>query len=598
MKVEPEYKSFGELFNETNVFITPKYQRDYSWGFEQIEQFCGDIDNAIKQKDTGHSPEHFFGGVVCAQKRGVGNRKVDNILVDGQQRLSTVIILFSILKSKLENIVVEGDDLEFKESLLEDVEKYLHCKERVNRENIRHDRIKIGNSDNDYFQALVACQPIAESRDSHKLMRDAKNSIEQFLEVNVFNSTSVAGLLDSVDSLISLFKESFLLIHIITTSIDDAYKLFMVLNDRGINLTEGELLKAHTLGTHSETDPFVIQMAHAWDEILKFDANSVSDYLRWSLIMLTGNHVTASEVLDKYRDVYFTSNLSLEQKAEKVIKLRDCVCRLNVLSKAEWPYQNISNQGLIWHKMKLDWLINRLKHTHSMPVLLAASFANEITFKNIVNELCKFFIRYKVISSFHAGIFSNMYSNLALNIYGNPNTYQISQLHGEFRNVLNSKDPSDLVFKAGIRSLQYKRSGDNKPLKYLMVYIEENWRWLTNGNGNGSIAQRLRQEDHTRVFDFNNTTLEHLYPYSAREADRDIQLEEVKNSIGNLVLLDPNTNSSNADMPFSEKVQTFQPGNTGIGIHTHICQKTSWTEDEVEELTLMYLDYASRVFSF
>lgn len=56
MRVQPEYKSFGELFNEDNVFETPKYQRDYSWETEQISQFCKDIDEALyhRKKRINH----------------------------------------------------------------------------------------------------------------------------------------------------------------------------------------------------------------------------------------------------------------------------------------------------------------------------------------------------------------------------------------------------------------------------------------------------------------------------------------------------------------------------------------------------------------
>ena len=64
MQVRPEYKSFGELFSENNVFFTPKYQRDYSWESEQIEQFCGDIKNALNLEALGQHTQHFFGGIV------------------------------------------------------------------------------------------------------------------------------------------------------------------------------------------------------------------------------------------------------------------------------------------------------------------------------------------------------------------------------------------------------------------------------------------------------------------------------------------------------------------------------------------------------
>lgn len=62
MHVEPQYKSFGELFRENNVFFTPFYQRDYSWEDEQINQFCIDVKYALTKRQKNLPCEHFFGG--------------------------------------------------------------------------------------------------------------------------------------------------------------------------------------------------------------------------------------------------------------------------------------------------------------------------------------------------------------------------------------------------------------------------------------------------------------------------------------------------------------------------------------------------------
>lgn len=60
MNVKPDYMSFGELFKNNNVFYTPKYQRDYSWEDEQIEQFCNDIKDALDKKNSRKKLRAFF----------------------------------------------------------------------------------------------------------------------------------------------------------------------------------------------------------------------------------------------------------------------------------------------------------------------------------------------------------------------------------------------------------------------------------------------------------------------------------------------------------------------------------------------------------
>lgn len=130
MNVTPEYKSFGELFQQNNVFATPKYQRDYSWEDEQIDQFCEDVRNALETINDKN--EHFFGGIVCAQNAGVGNRKIDNLLVDGQQRLSTIILFFSVIERLLNSFECGDEDEIFRSELVAQIQKYLVFEERIN----------------------------------------------------------------------------------------------------------------------------------------------------------------------------------------------------------------------------------------------------------------------------------------------------------------------------------------------------------------------------------------------------------------------------------------------------------------------------------
>ena len=372
MKVKPEYKSFGELFKENNVFYTPKYQRDYSWESEQIAQFCSDIENALDEQKDGKVSQHFFGGIVCAQEEGVGNRKIDNMLVDGQQRLTTIVIFFSVIKAILEKIEGDEKDIEFRDALLAEIQKYLTFEERVQRDKVSHLRIRIGNADNEFFQATINGAKINKTRDSHKLIWNAKETFERFLNADLFEGKHQSECLEIVDSIIKLFEESFLLIHIISTTVDDAYKLFMVLNDRGINLTEGELLKAHTIGNFDENDPFVIQMTNDWDSILANDAQSVSDFLRWTITMVTGEHITSTKILDKYKEDFLTIQLSSKEMAENVRFLKNACDKLKLISDAEWPFEE-SGTTSQFHKNKLDWLIKKLKHTHSMPLLCKRS---------------------------------------------------------------------------------------------------------------------------------------------------------------------------------------------------------------------------------
>ncbi|WP_049294604.1 DUF262 domain-containing protein [Franconibacter helveticus] len=595
MNVKPEYMSFGELFKNSNIFYTPTYQRDYSWEDEQIEQFCGDIQDALMKKKTNKSCEHFFGGVVCAQEKTFGgHRRIENLLVDGQQRLSTIVLFFSVIREVIDDLHCgEDKDIQYREMISKDIYKYFYLDERENREIKKHVRIKIGKADNEFYQSLIESNPLKPIRNSHELMLKAKKNFHCFIKDNLFKNKNISECLEIVDDIVKLFEESFLVIHIVTTSIDDAYKLFTVLNDRGINLTEGELLKAYTIGVCSGNASYQRSISDNWDAILKHPSKKVTDYLRWILIMLTGNNVTASSVLEEYKKTIFSESTNKAEINETVAFIRECVEKLEYISNGEWPFESDANNK--WHKSKLDLLINRLKHLHAMPLLLGASFSSENNFKNIVNETCKFFIRCKMISDLHASIFSKLYATLALRMHKERDRFEIANLHQAFNTTLIDKDPEDVKFISNVRGLVYQRKGDNKPIKCLLMTIQENWGWL-NQPCKGNSLNRLKREDQSVIFDFNSMTLEHIYPYSALQVDKDINMEKVKNNIGNIVLLDPSRNQKNENNSFNYKKTAFE--NTGIGIHLWISEQAEWTEECVKKLTDIYVDAATKVFSF
>ncbi|MBD2792565.1 DUF262 domain-containing protein [Xenorhabdus szentirmaii] len=594
MNVKPEYMSFGELFKNNNIFYTPPYQRDYSWEEEQIEQFCSDIKESLSKKSQRKNFEHFFGGVVCAQENSLGgNRGIENLLVDGQQRLSTIVLFFSVVRAVLNDLECKNEtDNEYRKMISNDIYKYFIFEEREHREINKRVRVSIGQADNDFYQGVIEGPRLESTRNSHNLILNAEKYFHELFINDLFLQKDTSECLEILDEIVKLFEESFLVIHIVTNSIDEAYKLFTVLNDRGINLTEGELLKAHTIGMCGKSTPYTRKITDDWDIILKHPPKKVTDYLRWIIIMIVGKNVKSSSVLEEYKHSFLEESLSLDELAKRVGFIRKCVDKLEYISEGEWPFDDESKN---WNKGKLDLLINKLKHKFAMPLLLAASFSDPREFKNIVNETYKFFIRYKMISSLHASLFSTLYSALAKKIYSTRDRFSIKELHDEFNKVIEQKDPDDMNFINGIRGLMYQRKGDNKPIKCLLISIQENWSWLMQPC-QGTSQNRLKKEDESIFYDFNNTTLEHLYPYSSSGENKSLEMEKIKNTIGNIVILDPGRNSRNENKPFNEKKDSF--ANTGIGIHSLIVDKDDWTELDIKELTEKYIEYAVKVFSF
>ena len=92
---KPENMSIKEVFGNTDSFYQmPEYQRPYSWDKERVEQLWFDIVEAYNnhQEDSESDANYFLGSVVLVKK----DRGYD--VVDGQQRMTTLTILFCVLR--------------------------------------------------------------------------------------------------------------------------------------------------------------------------------------------------------------------------------------------------------------------------------------------------------------------------------------------------------------------------------------------------------------------------------------------------------------------------------------------------------------------
>lgn len=104
MNINPSYETIGSVFEKNILFEVPKYQRYYAWDDEQVDDFIRDIDRIYQHHNTEKAIEHFFGGIVVVKKAIPGSNRQQRELIDGQQRITTTILLIIGLLRKLEKI--------------------------------------------------------------------------------------------------------------------------------------------------------------------------------------------------------------------------------------------------------------------------------------------------------------------------------------------------------------------------------------------------------------------------------------------------------------------------------------------------------------
>ena len=97
MNIKPYDKTIKDLFLSQKQFVIPRFQREYSWEKKNYIEFFEDMMNNLEISDGKINPtQYFLGTMLFVGNFSEGNEK-EILVVDGQQRLTTITILFSAM---------------------------------------------------------------------------------------------------------------------------------------------------------------------------------------------------------------------------------------------------------------------------------------------------------------------------------------------------------------------------------------------------------------------------------------------------------------------------------------------------------------------
>ncbi|EPZ97010.1 DUF262 and DUF1524 domain-containing protein [Helicobacter pylori] len=211
--------------NQKNQLVIPIYQRLYSWKKEQCKQLWDDI---IKIGGNDQIEGHFIGSILYVLD-GIKHSNNSLIIIDGQQRLTTITLLFIALRDHL------NDEDEF-------LEKFSHQKIQ-NRYLINSDekgdkkfRLILSESDKDTLLSLI-------DRNKRKPREPSSKIMENF---ELFKK----WICKNTDKLETIFKglEKLMIVEIALDKIkDDPQLIFESMNSKGIELTQTDLIRNYII---------------------------------------------------------------------------------------------------------------------------------------------------------------------------------------------------------------------------------------------------------------------------------------------------------------------------------------------------------------
>lgn len=235
----------SQLFDtETSVvYLIPRYQREYTWGKNQWESLFDDI----LENNLGY----FLGSIICINQSTDALAVQQLELVDGQQRLTTLSLLFASVYSLLK--IQESDLDEEQRFELINLKRKLVLKR--DDEEVRLIPQILNNNENDYRAVLAEAGIISDcdmpayagNRKIFRAFRYFQKRINEITDSPNNRLETILKLLDKVSHAC--------MVKIEVTTHADAYTLFESLNNRGMPLTAIDLIKNKLLARLESIEP-------------------------------------------------------------------------------------------------------------------------------------------------------------------------------------------------------------------------------------------------------------------------------------------------------------------------------------------------------
>jgi hypothetical protein len=609
MEINPIYAAVGSFFKRDPIFFVPRYQRSYSWDQLEIDDFIRDLKNCYKNRSiVGKQTNHFFGGIVSVKRdfEGVVDQH-DYEIVDGQQRLATFVLLVSGIIEIYEELYKEAgeiSDYENENLIKKRIEKltsrFIEFDIEVHRKIKSQEVITLSKIDEQYFRDVIRYKKPNPLLESHKRILAAFVKIQDTVrELTQTSGSSLSDRSDNLNTIDHILSEDFSLINMVTYSPKEAYRLFQVLNNRGKNLTEGDLLRARTLEKLERYSQIQKSAETLWEGILVGKSEEVSIILNAIFSSHKGNEPGANTLFEEFANLLFPQ-LSKEDEdfhASDASELENQIRLLNEdvqiarnLLEGQWPFE-YKESIVHWDRERFRLLIIELGHTECIPLLLSSYHLGQKRFSEIIQFLEFFIFRYIIVCDLYIGDVVKIYLEEALNMRSTPHgEYQIPNMKNRFR-ILMEKNCNDETFKSGLNNLYFHNIGkSNKPMKYFLLTLEYYHLWFKNG---ASLPHINNKEV---VFDFYGSNIEHIYSQNTEPKDQNDDMENVKHQLGNLAFMSKSDNSNMGNKSFNEKKIYFK--NSQITMNHLIAEKDNWKIAEFNERSILIKDMACCIFQF
>ncbi|MDK8273153.1 DUF262 domain-containing protein [Lactobacillus crispatus] len=530
------FNAIDRLFAPMQMILKiPVYQRNYDWTETNVRRLLDDIKTVVQDHKS-----HFIGAIVYMESQNSDLGMPEYLIIDGQQRLTTITLLLQALKDLCGKDDQQAADM---------IESFLTNKYSPDEYKIKLKPIK---SDNVQYEALLNNKPDKIDQDGHvyKNYMVAKKTFKSWIESGIKPIEILTALRQLQVVGISLKKGE-----------DDPQIIFESINSTGVALTNSDLIRNFLLMSDHDQDRLFEEYWLPIEDMLRRNNDNYQLDLFFRQYVIMKSHTTVAE-----RKVYSTFvTLFKENEYTHESALQELKKYVEIYSSFLYPEESSYSDEVKGYLADLK----QLNQTTCYPFLmhLFADFENQVIDEQTLNKALRLITIYLIRRSICNiptnslnGLFAYLYSRV-FRISANKDKYY--EALNKYLFAQNNKNavPDDEQLRF---ALVHNNFYQNLPLsRLLMLDIE-----------NGDTKEKLST---------GNLTIKHIMPQTLSKSWRqyisDKDHEEYVHTLGNLSITGYNSEMSNKS--FEEKKKILKQNSRVQILNEDVVDKDKWTIQDI-----------------
>lgn len=518
-------------------YKVPLYQRSYSWGKQQVDDYWQDMLRAVRENS-----QYFLGTLVFSS---AGEDRVVSV-IDGQQRLATTSILIAAMRDEWR---ARGDNkMEITYS------EYISPTDPEDYE--EKPRIRLNATDHPFYEDfIIKRSPEEPKSESHEKIKIAYETLSD--NVKKLAAESGSSWKAEFAKIYKFLNQQARVVTVTAPSDSDAFVIFETLNDRGADLTIADLLKNY-LFSHAGDDLETVQTRWQSAQTILQEYQTEKEFVTFLRHLWSSMYGATRE-----RDLYRSMRDKIKSKAN-----------VNAFSKqivdAAKAYGAIlSTENEFWSKYTVQDLsylnaIIQFNLQQSRPTLLAAiQTMSQLEIQKTLKSFVAIAVRGLISGGIGGGQAERYFAEAATAIRAKSIT-TAAEVVAKLQPVI----ASDTEFQRAFASYT---TGNNRFARYLLIALE---RALETDPEPEYVPNEVADE----------VNLEHILPKNAKQAEWPAFTSEERAifpyRLGNMTLLKKGVNGKIGNKPWSFKQPRICTSQLKLNID--VCAQTAWRTGEIE----------------